>query len=36
MILTNLKKEKEKDRASTSIFGNFLEKLDKGKGYIPV
>ena len=36
MILAKIKKRKEKDRAFTSIFGSFLEKLGKGKGYIPV
>jgi len=32
----NFKKRKEKDRAFTSIFRSFLEKLNKSKEYIPV
>ncbi len=36
IIFVNLKKEKEKDRAPTSIFGSFIRKLSKGKEYIPV
>jgi len=35
-VLANLKKRKEKDQAFTSIFGSFLEKLGKSKGYVPV
>ncbi len=39
MLLTiyiNFEKKEEKDWASTSIFESFLEKLEKGKGYILV
>jgi len=37
MILAKLKRKKEKDQASTSIFRSFLGKLGgKGKGYVPV
>ncbi len=35
-VLANLKKKEEKDWTSTSIFGSFLGKLGKGKGYILV
>ncbi len=36
-VLAELKRKEEKDWASTSIFGSFLEKLDgKGKGYVLV
>ena len=34
--LAEIKKREEKERAPTSIFGSFLEKLGKGKGYISV
>ena len=33
IIFVNLKKEEKKDRTSTSIFGSFIKKLGKGKGY---
>ncbi len=37
MILAKLKRKKEKDQASTSIFRSFLGKLGgKGKEYVPV
>jgi len=36
IILANLKKREEKDRAPTSIFGSFLGKLSKGKGYASI
>ena len=36
IVLAEIKKKEEKDRAFTSIFDSFLGKLGKGKGYIPV
>ncbi len=35
-VLTSIKKREEKDWASTSLFGSFLEKLEKDKGYVSV
>jgi len=36
-VLAEIKRRKEKERASMSIFDSFLGKLDgKGKGYVPV
>src|SRR6266498_2436644 len=35
-VLAKIKRKEEKERASTSIFGSFLGKLSKGKGYISV
>ncbi len=35
-VFANLKKVKEKDQVSTSIFKSFLGKLSKGKKYILV
>ncbi len=35
-ILVEIKRREDKDRASTSIFGSFIERLSKGKGYVPV
>jgi len=31
-----IKRRKEKEQASTSIFGSFLGRLNKDKGYVPV
>ncbi len=31
-----IKRREDKDQASTSIFGSFIGRLSKGKGYIPV
>ena len=35
-VLVDIKRNKEKERASTSIFGSFLGRLSKSKGYILV
>ncbi len=36
IVLAELKRKEGKDWALTSIFGSFLEKLGKSKGYVPV
>ena len=35
-VFAEIKRREEKERASTSIFDSFLEKLSKGKGYVPI
>src|SRR6266498_4195318 len=35
-ILTEIKRRDNKDRASTSLFGRFIERISKGKGYAQV
>ncbi len=35
-VFAEIKRRKDKDWAPTNIFGSFLEKLSKGKEYVPV
>jgi len=35
-VFAKIKRKEEKKRAPTSIFSSFIEKLGKGKGYVPV
>ena len=35
-VFTKIKRREEKKRVPASIFSSFLEKLSKGKGYVPV
>src|SRR6266511_5856711 len=35
-ILTEIKRRDNKDRASTSLFGSFIGRISKGKGYVQV
>ncbi len=35
-VLTEIKRRESKERASTSLFGSFLRRISKGKGYAQV
>src|SRR6266498_5417324 len=35
-VLTEINRRENKDRALTSLFGSFIRKLSKGKGYVPI
>jgi len=35
-ILTEIKRRDNKERASTSLFGSFIRRISKGKGYAQV
>src|SRR6266498_4989559 len=35
-VLTEIKRRDGKERAPTSLFGSFIERLSKGKGYVQV
>src|SRR6266498_5198212 len=35
-VLTEIKRRDDKERAPTSLFGSFIERLSKGKGYVQV
>ena len=35
-VLTEIKRREGKERTSTSLFGSFIRRLSKGKGYVQV
>src|SRR6266511_178318 len=36
VVLTEIKRKDNKERAPTSLFGSFIGRISKGKGYVPV
>src|SRR6266540_7158059 len=36
IVLTEIRRREGKERTSTSLFGSFIRRLSKGKGYVQV